>query len=53
VTYSLYPGTTTGACTITQTTVSYLAPGICVIAADQLGNSSYHPTTVTTRIVVR
>ncbi len=41
VTFSLDAATTPGACTLSGSTVHFLAPGTCVINADQPGDGTY------------
>jgi hypothetical protein len=43
VTLSIDPSSTSGACTLTGTTVSFTGVGTCVIDADQAGNDNYAP----------
>jgi hypothetical protein len=41
VTYSIDTSTTTGACSIAGSTVTFLGVGTCVVDANQVGNASY------------
>jgi hypothetical protein len=48
-----FSSTTTGVCTVSGTTVTYVTAGTCTIAADQGGNANYDPAPqVTDNIVV-
>jgi hypothetical protein len=42
---------TTSVCTVSGTTVSYLANGLCTLAANQAGNANYNPAPQVTRDV--
>lgn len=41
VTFTVGAGTTTGACSISGTVLSFAATGTCIVAADQAGTSTY------------
>lgn len=41
VTFSIDAASTSGACTISGATVSFAAPGTCIVNADQAGNTNY------------
>ena len=45
VTFTVDPSTTSGVCTVSGTTVSVLATGICIIDANQAGTSVYAAAT--------
>jgi len=51
VTFSVDPATTAGACTIGGDTVSFVAAGTCVIAADQAGSAEYTAAPTVTRTI--
>jgi len=43
VVFSVDPASTTGACSVSGTAVSFTGPGTCTVDADQAGNGSYLP----------
>ena len=51
VTFSVGPGTTAGACTVSGSTVSFLAVGTCVVAANQAGNGTFDPAPQVTQTI--
>ncbi len=46
-----FSSTTTNVCTVSGSTVTFLAPGTCTIAADQAGNATYHSAITVTRSI--
>ena len=52
VTFTVDPGSSAGACTVTGTTVSYTGVGNCIIDADQAGNANYSAAPQVTGTVV-
>jgi hypothetical protein len=44
-----YSSLTQSVCTLSGSTVSYIAAGTCTVAADQAGNASYEPATQATQ----
>ncbi len=47
-----YSTLTTGICAVSNTLVTMLAPGVCVIAANQVGNADYLPAPQTTAAIL-
>lgn len=48
----VYGSSTTGVCTVSETTVSIIAAGICTLTADQPGNAAWNPAPQVSQSVV-